>query len=98
MSKSIEEKLLDNGYEDIIILKNYSYEDALIGVTEDNRAVYDFNKMVEWLMKIEGCTQMEAIEWIEYNTIRSLPYIGEKSPIIMYPLLDWEENKNGNNN
>ncbi len=81
-----EEKLLDMGYEDVVIFKNYSYDDALIGVTEDNRAVYDFDKMVAWLMETEGFTQDEAIEWIEYNTIRALGYAGDDAPIIMYPL------------
>jgi hypothetical protein len=80
------ERLLDAGYEDVVILENYSYDDALVGVTDDNRAVYDFNKMVEWLVTTEGLTVDEAIEWIEYNTIRALPYAGEQAPIIMYPL------------
>ncbi|MBE7018430.1 MAG: hypothetical protein E7413_00915 [Ruminococcaceae bacterium] len=81
-----EEKLLYNGYEDVKYLTNYSYDTALIGVTEDNRAVYDFEKMVEWLVEAEGSTSEEAVEWIEYNTVRTLPYFGEKAPIIMYPL------------
>ena len=79
--------LLYNGYEDVVYLTNYSYDTALIGVTEDNRAVYDFEKMVEWLVETKGFTQEEAIEWIEYNTIRALPYM-QNSPIIMYPLQD----------
>ena len=86
MFKSSEEKLWENGYEDVIILKNYSYDDALIGVTEDNRAIYDFDKMVQWLIHTENFTQEEAIEWIEYNTIRALPYMGERAPVIMYAL------------
>jgi hypothetical protein len=86
MFKSAEEKLWENGYEDVIILKNYSYDDALIGVTEDNRAIYDFEKMVQWLIHTENFTQEEAIEWIEYNTIRALPYMGERAPVIMYAL------------
>ena len=81
-----EEKLLELGYEGVVILQDYSYDDALIGVTEDNRAVYDFEKMVSWLMRTEGMTQDDAVEWIEYNTIRSLPYAGEDGPIIMYPI------------
>ena len=81
-----EERLLDAGYEDVKYLVNYSYDDALIGVTEDGRAVYDFNKMVEWLMDEEGWDDITAIEWIECNTIRALPYFGEGAPIIMYPL------------
>ena len=85
---TVEEKLLENGYEDVIIFKNFSYDDALIGVSEDNRAIYDFNKMVEWLIHTENFTEEEAIEWIEYNTIRALPYMGENSPIIMYPFME----------
>ena len=81
-----EEKLIDQGYEDVVILQDYSYDDALIGVTEDGRAVYDFEKMVSWLMRTEGWTQDEAIEWIEYNTIRALDYAGPKAPIIMHPI------------
>ena len=81
-----EEKLLDMGYEDVVIFKDYSYDDALIGVTEDNRAVYDFDKMVAWLVETQGFTQDEAIEWIEYNTIRALGYFGDEAPVVMYPL------------
>ena len=83
---SAEERLMDAGYDDVTYLVNYSYDDALIGVTEDGRAVYDFDKMVEWLMNEEGFTDTEAIEWIEFNTLRALPYMGDRAPIIMYPL------------
>ena len=82
------EKILAAGYKDVTIFENYSYDDALIGVTEDGRAVYDFDKMVRWLVETEGFTAEEAIEWIEYNTIRALPYMGDDAPIIMYPLED----------
>ena len=80
------ERLAEHGYEDVIVFENFSYDDALIGVTEDNRAVYDFDKMVDWLCENEGFSPEEAIEWIEYNTIRALPYAGEDAPIIMYQL------------
>lgn len=82
------ERLVANGHEDAIVLENYSYDDALVGVTEDGRAVYDYTKMVDWLMMTQGFDQDEAVEWIEYNTIRALPYMGELAPVIMYPLLD----------
>lgn len=80
------ERLLDAGYEDVVILENYSYDDALVGVTEDGRAVYDFERMVRWLVETEGMDELEAVEWIEYNTIRALPYAGDRAPIIMCPL------------
>ena len=81
-----EERLLDAGYEGVKYLVNYSYDDALIGVSDDGRAIYDFEKMVEWLMEKEGFNQYEAVEWIEYNTLRALPYMGSDCPIIMYKL------------
>lgn len=79
-----EEKLLHYGYENTKYLTNYSYDDALIGVSNDGRAIYDFDRMIEWLMTEEDFTYGDAIEWIEYNTIRALPYMGEGAPIIMY--------------
>lgn len=79
-----EEKLMDCGFEGVKYLTNYSYDDALIGVSNDGRAIYDYNKMIDWLMNKEGWSDNEAIEWIEFNTVRALPYMGEGAPIIMY--------------
>lgn len=81
-----EERLLDAGYEGVKYLTNYSYDDALIGVSEDGRAIYNYELMIEWLMDKEGWTDNEAVEWIDYNTIRALPYMGSDAPIVMYPL------------
>ena len=80
-----KELLADNGYEDVVVFENFSYDGCLIGVTSDNRAVYSFSKMVEWLMETDGMTQEDAVDFIDYNTIRALPYFAN-SPIIMYPL------------
>ena len=81
-----EERLLDAGYEDVKYLVNFSYDDALIGVSHDGRAIYNFDLMVDWLMKEEGWSDIESIEWIEFNTLRALPYMGANAPIIMYSL------------
>lgn len=81
-----EERLLNAGYEDVKYLVNFSYDDALIGVSHDGRAIYDFDLMVEWLMKEEGWSDIEAIEWLEFNTLRALPYMGSDGPIIMYSI------------
>lgn len=83
-NETAEQRILDAGYEDVIIFSGDSYDDALIGVSEDGRAIYDFDLMVEWLMKQDNMDEISAIEWIEYNTIRSLPYVGDKAPIVMY--------------
>ena len=83
---TVEEILIDNGYEGIMTFAGPDYEDALIGVSDDNRAIYDFDLMVESLVDHDDMTYEEAVEWIEYNTIRSLPYAGSSAPIIMYRL------------
>lgn len=80
------ERLAAEGYEDVIIFDNFSYDDALIGVTHDNRAVYDYGLMVEWLVKNEEMSHEEAVEWIDYNTLRALDYAGEMAPIVVYSL------------
>lgn len=81
-----EERLIDNGYEDTVILKDYSYDDALIGVSDDGRAIYDYDLMVEWLVRTEQMSEEEAMEWVDYNTLRALPYFPE-GPIIMHRLI-----------
>ena len=76
--------LMDQGFEDFIIFENPDYDSAIIGITEDNQVVYDYDKMIEHLMQEDGMDYEEAIDFISYNTIRSLPYAGQGAPIIMY--------------
>ena len=82
----VKEIIADYEYEDVIIFSNPDYASAFIGVSEDNRAVYDYDKMVEFLIDKDGMTDIEAVEFIEYNTIRSLQYYGENTPIIVHSL------------
>jgi len=79
------ELLSENGYDDVVVFDNPAYEGALVGVSQDNRAIYEMGKMVESLVEQSGMTQDEAIEFIEYNTIRACDYIAN-SPIVMYDL------------
>ena len=68
---------------DAVIFINQAYDNSIIGTTFDGRVIYDFDKMVQELMTDEGWTEEEAIDWIEYNTIRALPYCGDKAPLVM---------------
>lgn len=83
---SLADRLLDAGCECAPYFVNPDYEDAVIGVTHDGRVVYDYDKMVEYLMDKEGWSDIDAIEWIDYNVIRSIPYMGSNAPIIMYSI------------
>ena len=72
--------------ENSILLENYSYDGAIVGVTENGSVVYDFDLMITWLYETEDFNYEDAIEWIEYNTIRALPYFQGKGivPTIVY--------------
>ena len=83
----VEELLLENGYEGVKYLTDFSYDTALIGVSDTGCTVYDYGKMVEWLMTTQGFNDTEAVEWVDYNTVRALPYMGDGAPIIVYPLV-----------
>lgn len=79
------EKIEERGLDEVVIFENPSFDEAFIGVSDDDRAIYDFDKMVDCLSK--DMTVEEAVEFIEYNTIRALPYV-PKSPIILYRMGD----------
>jgi hypothetical protein len=72
--------------EEAIVFDNPSFDNAIIAVDQDGRAVYDYDLMVEELMRDEEWTMEDAIEWIEYNTLRSIPYAGDMAPIVVYRL------------
>lgn len=76
------ERIENEGFEDVIIFDNPSYDDALIGVTNNNRAVYDYDKkMIEWLVTNENMDYEESADFISYN---SSFYYGEGYPLIIY--------------
>lgn len=79
--------LIENGYEDSVVFENPDYITAVIGVSQDGQVIYEYEKMVEYLIETDGITEEEAIEFIDYNTIRALPYMGDKQPIILYRLI-----------
>ena len=94
--KEIVELYQEMGYEDFIVLRNPDFTTAIEGMSEEGRLIYDYDKMVEFLMNNDGIDETEAIEFIDYNTIRALPYMGEKRPIVMHrsPVLNTEEKEN----
>lgn len=83
---SVNLKLRELLPEDSLVFDNASYDNSIVGVTTDNRVVYDYNKMILELMEDEGWSYDDAVDWIEFNTIRSISYAGEKAPIVMYVL------------
>lgn len=65
------------------IFVNPDFNEAIIGITTDDRAVYDYDLMVESLAKKDNISLDEAQEFIDYNTVRTLPYMPNAPVIIM---------------
>ncbi len=84
--EDIKQLLCDRGMEESIVFENPDYVTAIIGVSEDDRVIYDYDKMVEFLMKTDDMSYEDACEFIDFNTIRALPYMGDKAPIVMNSL------------
>lgn len=52
-------------------------------MTLDGRLIYEINYMIDEFMNDNQCSEQEAIEWVEYNTMRALPYFGDRAPVIV---------------
>lgn len=87
METNVRDLINEMGFEDAVVFENPNYDSAIIGYDMvENRVVYDFNLMVQHLMDTDGMEYDEAVEFIEYNTIRATPYAGAMAPIIVYNL------------
>lgn len=75
--------LIGHDFNDTVILESPDYFSAIIGISDDGRLVYSYRKMVDFLVDTDDMSEDEAIEFIDYNTVNALPYMGEKTPIIM---------------
>jgi len=74
------------GFDEVLILEPEYFDAAIVGITEDGRLVYSYEALAEAIVENDGGTIEEAMEFIDYNTVRSLPYEGEKAPIITYKI------------
>ena len=77
------ELLNELGYENSVVFESPAYDAAIIGTTDDDRVVYSYDLMVRCLMDEDGMSYEEAVEFIDYNTMRALPYF-ENHPIVVH--------------
>lgn len=58
------------------------FDEAIIGETTRNLAVYDANKIIAILMERDGMTYDDAVDYFYFNV--ECAYVGEETPIYMY--------------
>ena len=72
-------------HEEAVIFNVPNYDNAIVGISDDGRVVYDYELMIRELTNDTALTEEEAIQFLDYNTIRTLPYIEENvRPIILH--------------
>lgn len=67
---------------DDTVLLDPEYLDAAIVAVRDHRVIYDYDLLVEAYKDNEDWLYLDAVEWVEYNTMRALPYMGKLGPIV----------------
>lgn len=93
--ENVRKQIADAGYENSLFYDLPYFDGSIIGVDENGKVVYDYNKMIdEYIgdefpnLNFEEQSEVyeaitAAMEWISYNTIRATPYAGPLSPIII---------------
>ena len=84
--KELKDLLNELEYTDTVVLENPSYLNAIIGITDEGALCYSYEKMIKCLMEEDKIEQEDAMEFINYNTIRALPYASSMGvrPIVVY--------------
>ena len=93
--KTPEDILEENGYSideleesETMLFRNPDFSGAIVGIDNDNRVIYDYNKMIEFLVETEDMDYDEAADYICYDTLRALNYIPGNKPIVMFSFMD----------
>ena len=80
----VKQEIRDRLDDEALVFDNPAYDNSIIGQTFDGRAIYDVELMAEELAEDDKITIEEAMDFIDYNAIRSLPYAGEKAPVVVH--------------
>ena len=71
-----------------IVFDDYAFDNSIIGITDDDRVIYSYSKMIDELAEETKWLYEDVVEWIDYNTIRGLNYFAdENKPIICYEVI-----------
>lgn len=81
--EELKEVLWERDVEDTTFFVDPDYIFAIIGISIDDRVVYSYERMVEFLVNNDGIAYEDAERFIENNTICMIPDMGKNSPIIV---------------
>ena len=70
-NEAIENEIIN---KEALRFDNPSFDNSIIAVDYYGRLVYDYDLMVEELMDTDKMNSEDAVDFIGYNTLRSLDY------------------------
>lgn len=83
LAKYYEDEGIEEKEQPLLFGISCAYDNSIVGIAHDGRIVYDYQLMIQELAEDDGISYEEAQEWVDYNTMRSLPYYGDKAPIVI---------------
>ena len=97
VNEKLREEIAKQGYENSIVYDMPSFDDSIVGVNDNGKVVYSYELMVDEYVRddvpnykdlpsdeyYDRCN--EAIEFIDYNTVRGTPYMASygTTPVIV---------------
>ena len=84
-------RFLADAYGPVVMLDGPEFDGGIVGVARTAiaddvlrfRLVYSYAKLVDALAEANGWSEEDAVDWLEFNTMRSLPYMGGEAPIVV---------------
>ena len=84
---AVNYEVRDNIPWGVVILEDHAFDNSIIGITFDDRLVYCYELMMQELMNDWGWDELDAMDWLDYNTLRAIPYMGDKAPIVISEII-----------
>lgn len=88
---SVDSMIIENGLRGSLMFRDPDFESAIIGYDVETKSIiYSYDLMVQSLCEEEGMTLEDAVEFIDYNTLRGLKYNNFENrprPIVMKSVL-----------
>lgn len=82
--KEIRE-ILEENYSDSLLFDNPSFDRSILGVSTNGEIIYSLTGMIGELMQDENMTEQDALEFIDYNTLRAVDYFKNEgvAPVVL---------------
>lgn len=83
VNKEIRDYIAETN-EEAVLFDNPSFDGSISGISTTGRVIYVYEKMVAELAAEDNISWEEAEDFINYNTLRAIPYCdSEYAPIVM---------------